>query len=525
MACFLQHSPGPLNVPDKGASSVSEDFCLGAKMKISEGKIGGTGISVLVMILAIALMVTACQSSKEAERGTPPAGQGGQGTPPSGSPPGGMPPNGFGGGNPPGGSPPNGGQPTGQNGGANQKGPETFSGSYVQNGGLVTVASKTYRSEKADTSGIVVTGGGSLVGRNLKIETGGNSSSQENSSFYGLNAGILAVKGAGILLSQVEVNTAGSGANGIFANGDGSHVSIFGGSVHAAGQGGHAIMASQAGSIEAEDLVMSTSGANSGAVATDRGGGSIAVRGGSIKTSGPDSPAVYSTGSISLSGTRLESTGAEAAVIEGSNSIWLSDCELSSSKDRKWGVMIYQSMSGDANGSSGRFSMSGGSLSYSGAEGPLFYVTNGTGLIRLSGVNVSVASGLLVNAAAGRWGRSGTNGANVVLSVEKQQLLGDLMADGLSAVTIALSAGARWCGAVNSSGSAKSATVILDAESSWTMSADSRVTVLEEASGVTGSSISNIQSGGHKLYYKSSANPWLEGRTYNLPGGGTLIPY
>jgi hypothetical protein len=49
---------------------------------------------------------------------------------------------------------------------------------------------------------------------------------------------------------------------------------------------------------------------------------------------------------------------------------------------KKWGGMIFQSMSDDAQGANGTFWMTGGSLSA--AVGPAFYVTNSTGVISLS---------------------------------------------------------------------------------------------------------------------------------------------
>ena len=67
-------------------------------------------------------------------------------------------------------------------------------------------------------------------------------------------------------------------------------------------------------------------------------------------------------------------------MIEGANTIDLNNSTLTSSVADKWGVMIYQSFSGDAEGSEGTFTMTGGSLVYT-ANGPLFYVTNSTGII------------------------------------------------------------------------------------------------------------------------------------------------
>ena len=55
----------------------------------------------------------------------------------------------------------------------------------------------------------------------LKLASG-NTSSQDNSSFYGQNAAVLAASGAAITLSDSTIATSGSGANGAFASGIGS---------------------------------------------------------------------------------------------------------------------------------------------------------------------------------------------------------------------------------------------------------------------------------------------------------------
>ena len=99
----------------------------------------------------------------------------------------------------------------------------------------------------------------------------------------------------------------------------------------------------------------------------------------------------------------------------------------------KWGVMIYQSFSGDAQGARGVFTMTGGSLANTAATGPLFYVNNSTGVIMLKGVKVTATSGALVDASANsRWGNSGPNGGNVILTADGQNLSGDMTADKIS---------------------------------------------------------------------------------------------
>lgn len=72
-------------------------------------------------------------------------------------------------------------------------------------------------------------------------------------------------------------------------------------------------------------------------------------------TDGDGSPGIYSTGTFSVSDSHLTATGSEAAAREGLNSITLTNSDITGSK--KWGVLIYQSTSGDAPVGMGTFDM------------------------------------------------------------------------------------------------------------------------------------------------------------------------
>jgi hypothetical protein len=279
-------------------------------------------------------------------------------------------------------------------------------------------------------------------------------------------------------------------------------------------------MSSGGGSITANDLTVTTTGASSAPIATDRGGGTITVTGGSYSSSGSGSPAVYSTGAIIVTGATLAATGSEAVVIEGSNSVTLDDTTASGSKLR--GVMLYQSFSGDASGSSSSYAQTGGSLSQK--EGPLFYVTNATGTIVLSGVKLTASSGTLLQASADKWGTSGSNGGAANLTAESQELVGDVVTDAISSVTLTLHKSSTLAGAVNNANTATSVSVSLDASSTWTVTADSYLTTLSDDAGISGSTINNIIGNGHTVHYVASANTGFNGKTYQLSGGGQLAP-
>ena len=414
-------------------------------------------------------------------------------------------------------APPNGSAPGGQPGGAGGSTQQfTPTGKYSQQGGTATEANATYSASAADQSAVLVSAGGSLTLADVTIQTSGDSKSLDESSFYGLNAGVLAESGAKIVVSGGSVATSGTGANGVFAYGSGSSITMFDATIKATAQGGHGAMASGGGSMTLKDVDIDTAGANSAPIATDRGGGTITVSGGTILSSGADSPGIYSTGSITVTGARVTATGSEAVVIEGSNSVSLSDTTLSGTKKR--GVMIYQSMSGDAQGAKGIFTMTGGSLAV--AAGPLFYVTNSTGIITVRGVALTAASGTLIAAGAGDCGTGGSNGGTVRFTAGAEKLKGDVLSDSISSISLTLKHGTTLRGKIDKAG------LTLDASSKWIVTADSTLTSLTDASGISGSSITNIVGNGHNVSYDSSlaANSSLGGKTYALVNGGQLIP-
>lgn len=432
------------------------------------------------------------------------------GNPPAGDPPGGGP------GNPPPGA--------GTSASSAESGLATATGAYTLDGGSETISGQTFTASSEDESGVYVRNGGSLTLNDVTVKTTGNTSSDENSSFYGLNAGVLAASGSAITMDGGAIDTTGAGANGAFAVGSGTTINLSNLTITATGDGGHGVMATLGGVMTLTNVNMVTSGAHSAPIATDRGGGTITATGGALTTTGQDSPCYYSTGLLDITGSTCNAIGSEAVVIEGANSITLTNSYLTSNIADKWAVMIYQSFSGDAQGSDGVFTMTGGSLTYTDAKAPLFYVTNTQGHILLMNVEVSAASGTLVKAAGNdRWGSSGANGGTVDLTADSQILTGDFVADSISSLDIILQNNSTLTGAINAENTAKTATLRLDASSTWNVTANSYLTCLSGAV-ISGNNIVNISGNGHTVYYDANSCPALNGQTYTLEQGGTLTP-
>lgn len=380
-------------------------------------------------------------------------------------------------------------------------------------------ATDTYTASGTDETAILVDNATKTIA-NATVTSTSVTSSDDNSSFYGLNAAVLAKNGGKLTMSCASVSTTGEGANGVFSTGSGSYIKLTDVTISCTGGGGHGVDATVAGTMDIENVTITTSGAHGAAIATDRGGGTINVTGGSFTTTGTDSPGIYSTGTITVKGATIDAKGAEAGVIEGANSITLTDTAMTAAKgSRDRGIMVYQSMSGDAEGNKGVFTATGGSYHWTSTSGPAIFVTNTTAILTFKGVAMTNDSSTLLKAGADQWGTSGSNGGDVTFTADSETLTGDVVADSVSKISVILQNGTTLNGALTQTA------LTLDATSSWTVRADSTLTCLSDTAGISGTSIANIKAaGGITVTYDSTACGALGAITYTLNGGGTLKP-
>ena len=489
----------------------------------------------LCILIALTLLLSAAALAEEGSGGTPPDGFGGgtppDGTPPDGfggeTPPDGTPPDGFGGGTPPDGTPPDGfggetppdGNPPDGFGGGTPPGGGTSSFEYAAASEILSAADITgadYSSDTADESALMINTAEKVTITSPTVAKTGDSDGGDNCNFYGLNAAVLVMGGATAVISGGTIESSASGANGVFsyggnggrngASGDGTTVYISDTVITTTGDGSGGIMTTGGGTTYAASLTVTTSGRSSAAIRTDRGGGTVVVDGGSYTTSGLGSPAIYSTADITVTNASLVSGLSEGVCIEGMNSITLENCDLTACNTQCNGhasfldsIMIYQSMSGDADSGTSSFTMTGGSLTS--LSGHMFHVTNTHAVITLSGVNlVNEGSDILLSVCDDGW----SGASNIAeLRADAQELSGTILVGDNSALTLTLANGSVYEGCIsgeieNAKGAVISSetgtvSVKLDSTSTWTLTADTFITSFD---GDAASVISN----GYTLY-------------------------
>ncbi|MCD8390771.1 MAG: S-layer homology domain-containing protein [Firmicutes bacterium] len=361
-----------------------------------------------------------------------------------------------------------------------------------------TYTDTTYSSTGDDENALRVDGAAVTLDGITVSKTAGASSNTEDGDFYGMNAALLATNGANVTITDAEITSSAQNGNGVFSYGDGTVVTISDSTITTTADNSGGIQTTGGGTTYASNLTVDTSGSSSAAIRSDRGGGTVVVDGGTYVSNGYNSPAIYSTADITASNATLTANNSEALVIEGENSITLTDCDVygnmsdtegTSSDENVHSVMIYQSMSGDAEVGTSYFTMTGGTLTSN--NGDVFYVTNTHSIITLSGVEIvnNETSGNLMtitgNSASRGWGTAGANGAQAEVTLDAQTLEGDIVVDTISTLDISLTNGTAFTGTINiidneEGGTAvdDNAVVTIDSDSTWTLTGDCVITSL-----------------------------------------------
>ncbi len=196
------------------------------------------------------------------------------------------------------------------------------------------------------------------------------------------------------------------------------------------------------------------------------------------------------------------------------NSITLENCDMTTNNTQCNSnaqfhdtIMIYQSMSGDADSGTSSFTMTGGSLTSQ--SGHMFHVTNTHAVITLNGVNlVNEGSDILLSVCDDGW-----NGADNIaeLIADGQKLEGAILVGDNSTLKLTLTNGSTFEGYINGEiENAKGETVSseigtvevsLDETSTWILTADTYITSFD-------GNAANVTGNGYTLYVNGEA---LEG--------------
>ncbi len=363
-----------------------------------------------------------------------------------------------------------------------------------------TVSDTTLESTGTDENAALVSNGAEVTFSNDAISrTSSDSQGGDNSSFYGVGAAVLATDGTAYVKGST-VTTDSKGGAGLFAYGDGT-VYVADTDITTQQDTSGGIHAAGGGKLYAWDLNVETNGESSAAIRSDRGGGTMVVDGGTYTSNGVGSPAVYCTADIAVNNAELTANGSEAVCIEGLNSLRLYNSNLTGNmsddeqNDTTWTVILYQSMSGDSEVGNSTFQMDGGTITSK--NGGLFYTTNTECTITLKDVDITYNDDnefflqCTGNNNQRGWGQSGANGSDCNFTADSQDMKGNVIWDSISDLDFYMTNGSTLEGAfVNDESNAGNGgdgycNVVIDKDSTWTVTGDSIITSLSNAGTIT----------------------------------------
>lgn len=363
-----------------------------------------------------------------------------------------------------------------------------------------TVSDTSLESTGTDENAALISNGAEVTFSNDAISrTSSDSQGGDNSSFYGVGAAVLATDGTAYVKDST-VTTDSKGGAGLFAYGDGT-VYVADTDITTQQDTSGGIHAAGGGKLYAWDLNVETNGESSAAIRSDRGGGTMVVDGGTYTSNGVGSPAVYCTADIAVNNAELTANGSEAVCIEGLNSLRLYNSNLTGNmsdddqNDTTWTVILYQSMSGDSEVGNSTFQMDGGTITSK--NGGLFYTTNTECTITLKDVDITYNDDnefflqCTGNNNQRGWGQSGANGSDCNFTADSQDMKGNVIWDSISDLDFYMTNGSTLEGAfVNGESNAGNGgdgycNVVIDKDSTWTVTGDSIITSLSNAGTIT----------------------------------------
>ena len=385
--------------------------------------------------------------------------------------------------------------------------------SYTATSTNTNLSSQTISCTTSGQSAVYITSSGITISDSTITKSGDFSGDTEDSEFYGLNAAIL-VQGGELTMTGGTITNSAKVSNALVATNDGT-VTISGTTITSAGgSSARGLHATYGGKITATDVTISSTGGSCATLATDRGEGTVTCTGCTLSIAGSGSPLIYSTGDITVSSTTGTSSKAQAVVVEGKNSATIqssSDLKCTGNgngRDDDCGILIYQSMSGDADTGTSTFTCDSSTIEilstssvYSSA--PFFYVTNTDANINIKDCTLKFGSGQFMLIDEGDWGTSGSNGGSVTMTLTNQDIEGDIVVGSSSSLTLTL-VNSSIIGTINADKTASKLDITLDADSTITLTGDSYYTSLTNSD----SDNSNIVSGSYSWnsYDESSSS-------------------
>ena len=330
---------------------------------------------------------------------------------------------------------------------------------------------QTYESSEAGVNAVLARDGTINFSKASFIKSGDVKS--DDADYTGVNAAVLSIGSSKIKIMDSSIVSRATHASAVFAFGD-STIDISDSTIETEKDSSPALSVTNGGVIMATNVVAETTGDKSIPIKVGKDGGTISIIGGKYKSTGNDSPAVYTTANVKISDSaKFDVAAANAFVIENT-------------KEKAEAL----------------FTLKDSNVTL--ARGNMFSVSNANTRINVektifkSGADVKN----FLNAKQ----------SSVIMSLKKNPVSGDIKLDENSKLDLSLATRAQYKGAINSDNKAKNVVLKVDRSSVIILTGDSYVSELRNSK----KDNSNIYANGHKLFVNGKEVSIKEGEYKEL---------
>ena len=343
-----------------------------------------------------------------------------------------------------------------------------------------TASNKTYSSSTASENALLIEWWNSTL-TNITVEKTWDSEWWDSADFYGTNAAVLAKAGS-VTIKNSTITSNATHGNAVFAYGEWS-ITISDSTITTKKDTSWWIMVTWWWKLTANNLTVTTAWRSSAPIRSDRWWWTLTVNGWTYTSNWLGSPAVYSTADITVNDATLVSNISEWVVVEGKNSVTLNNVDLTASNTQHNGksttykaIFLYQSVSWDAEEWTAEFEAKDSKITSKNWD--TIYVTNTSAKITLENNTITNSVWDFLRIEAGAWWKSWSNGWDVTLKLINQDVDWDIIVDSISSLDMSITNGSSFKWAINTDNQSQDITVTLDSTSTWTLTADTYITKL-----------------------------------------------
>ncbi|KAJ5547320.1 hypothetical protein N7494_004905 [Penicillium frequentans] len=379
-----------------------------------------------------------------------------------------------------------------------------------------------------DTSVLIATHGSVVNVKDTEVIKFGYSSNLVQSSFFGVNAAVLAANHSQLYLSDVNITTHNGAAN-IYAYGSDTLIDAENIWLYSSGPTAHGLYASGNGTINARNVQVYSGGNRCSAFSGDNPAGYLYIRDSVAHTGGIGSAIGFVLGEMNLTNVVGSADRSPAFFTIGGAVGSCTNCELTAGLLA--GLIIFSL--GKSSGVN-YFYLDHSRIVVNHETAPALWFGSVVGEVYVRHTEFVTNSGLLAIANYSTITQefdfyggyvdnpSAISTADGRVYVEDSTLNGDLVAYNGSTLGLHLSDNSFWTGKGYIGYGNAELGVALDASSIWNVTGNTALLNLTNADGT----FSNVRGNGFSITYNESApaNRPLRGRTFKLKGGGTVSP-